>query len=176
MTPKNKRDYPRINTLLPFEVRRLAPGESRGMGCRMTRDVLVIDDAPPPVEDERVNAWMNMLNAKLDYLIRITVPRQEAFEFLSFEPLNISAGGMSLTTKEKIAIGELLEIRMVLETYPAKVLYLLGEVVRVGEMEDKPGTFTLGLRYVEIDETIRREIVNFDFKKHRERLITRRKP
>jgi len=176
MTVKNRRDYPRSNTLLPFEVRRLTPGERKDIRCRISTDTLVIDDAPPRLKDERLNAWLNMLNAKLDYLIRIASPPQEAFIPLSLELLNISGSGISLMMEEEVAIGDILEIRIVLETYPAKVLYLLGEVVRISETPKKPNTSTVSIQYLNIDETVRNEIIKFDFKKHRERLITRKKP
>ena len=128
----NKRAFPRMSTVMPLEVRRLPPAEIEDRTCCISTDLIVIDDAPlPPVENERLNLWLNMINTKLDYLIRMAPSKKEVVVSVGIEPLNISGNGMSLVTKEEFSIGDVLEIRIVLQTYPSKVLHLYGEVVRV---------------------------------------------
>ena len=39
---------------------------------------------------------------------------------------------------------------------------------------NKFGSYTTGLQFVGLNETVRDEILKFDFKKHRERLIAKR--
>jgi c-di-GMP-binding flagellar brake protein YcgR len=109
-------------------------------------------------------------------LISLTVPQQEGFVSMNFEPLNISAGGMGLITQEPFEKGNILEIRMVLQAYPAKILQLYGEVIRIKPTPGKPKRYTVGVNFVNMDEHVRDEILKFDFKKHRERLITRKSP
>ncbi|MCE5265105.1 MAG: PilZ domain-containing protein [Deltaproteobacteria bacterium] len=176
MTAENQRSYPRANTLLPFAVRRLGPDESREPRCRIATDVIVIDDSRPPVlKDESLDRWLNMLNAKLDYLIRQAAPQREPVVFMTFEPVNISAGGMSLVADERFGIGDILEIRIVLETYPSKILYFYGELVRVEAAPRKSGGYTASLKFLGMDDDVRDEILKFDFKKHRKRLIGSKK-
>jgi Tfp pilus assembly protein PilZ len=177
MKRKDHRSYERTSTLLPFQARRLLSGQCEGLDCRLTVGGIVFDDIlPPAVEDERLCKWLNMLNTKLDYLISLTVPEQEGFASMNFEPLNISAGGMALIALEQFDKGDTLEIRMVLQAYPAKILQLYGEVVRVKPIPGKPKRYTVGVKFVNMDEHVRNEILKFDFKKHRERLITRKAP
>lgn len=177
MKKNDHRSYDRTSTLLPFQARRLLSGKSENLDCRLTVGGIVFEDIlPPAVEDERLGKWLNMLNTKLDYLISLTVPEREGFVSMNFEPLNISASGMALIAQEPFDKGDMLEIRMVLQAYPAKILELYGEVVRVKPTPGKPKRYTVGVNFMHMDEHIRDEILKFDFKKHRERLITRKGP
>jgi hypothetical protein len=176
MTTNNQRTYPRANTLLPFTVRRLQPDESGELNCRVTTDIIFIDDfLPPPLKDELLNLWLNMLNAKLDYLIRQASPKREDVVFMTFEPVNISGSGMSLMAHESFNIGDILEIRMVLQTYPAKILYLYGEMVRIEATPQKAESYTVSVKFRGMNDDVRNEILKFDFKKHRKKLITGKK-
>ena len=76
------------------------------------------------MKDESLNRWLNMLNTKLDYLIDLSPSKREGSIFMAVEPLNISGSGMSLITKDRLNIGDTLEIKVVMQTYPAKILHL----------------------------------------------------
>ena len=171
MQSKDKRSHPRANTLMPFQVHRFSRQEGEELNCRISSGGIVIEDwLPPPVEDEHLNIWLNMLNTKLDYLISFTFPRNEWADSMWVEPLNISGGGMSLIAKTQFDIGDILKIRMVLQAYPAKILHLYGDVVRVESTPGKPDSFTIGIKFVGMNEEVRNEIIKFDFKKHRKNL------
>jgi|SRR3990167_6019279 len=167
----NKRSRPRANTMLPFTVR-LNPGDSGNLMSRLLKGALVITDTPlPQVDDERLNMWLNMINAKLDYLISHAFPRQENVEFMTFEPLSISAGGMNLITGETFNIGDVLEIKMVIQVYPSKIIYLYGEVVRIENVRGETEKYIVAVKFLGMNEAVLKEITKFDFKKHRERLM-----
>ena len=175
MSGKEKRNFRRVTTLMPFEARRVDPQGRENFKCRMSKNIIVIDDSTPlQVKDESLNRWLNMLNTKLDYLISLTPTKQEGPIFMAIEPLNISGSGMSLITKDRFHIGDLLEIKVVMQTYPAKILHLYGEVVRVEATPNRPDDDTLGISFLGMNEEVMNEIVKFDFKKHKERLITRK--
>ncbi len=172
MFGKDKRKFRRVTTLMPFEVRRVDPQKHENCKCRVSKDTIVLDDSTPPrVKDENLNHWLNMLNTKLDYLINLSTPKQNSSIFMAVEPLNISGSGMSLITKEGINIDDILEIKVVIQTYPAKILHLYGKVVRSEETPNRPGSYTLGVYFLDMNEEVRNEIVIFDFKKHKEKLI-----
>jgi hypothetical protein len=176
MAAKNQRGYPRACTLLPFTVRRLKPNECSERNCRVTTDIIVIDDSlPPPLKDESLNLWLNMLNAKLDCLMRHAAPRREDIAVMTFEPLNISGSGMSLMARESFNIGDILEIRVIIQTYPSKVLFLYGEVVRVEDIPQKAENKNVSVKFRGMTDDVRSEILKFDFKKHRKKLITRKR-
>jgi hypothetical protein len=173
MKVKNKRSHKRSNTALPVKVRRLPPTEREGLACRIVTRGIVIDEVlPPRVKDEHLNAWLSMLNAKLDYLIRLSPLRREEVDDVEIEPLDISGGGMSLATKEHFTSGEILEIRMVIQAYPPKVLYLYGRIMHINAVPGKPDVYTLGIEFLGMPEEVRNEILRFDFKAHRQKLLT----
>lgn len=176
MTVKeNKRLYSRASTLLPFTVRR-CPDQRKDMTCRLVTDVTIIDDTlPPRVDDDRLNLWLTMLNNKLEYLLSINPQKQENAVPMAFSPLNISGSGISLLTKEPLNRGDVLEIRIVLQTYPPKILYLYGEVVRVDIIPREIETFIVGVKFLGMNDEVLQEITSFDYKLHRERLMTGQK-
>jgi len=116
-----------------------------------------------------------MLNAKLDYLIRQASPKREDVVFMTFEPVNISGSGMSLMAHESFNIGDILEIRMVLQTYPAKILYLYGDIVRTEATPQKAERYIVSVKFRGMNDDVRNEIMKFDFKQHRKTLITGKK-
>jgi len=171
------RSYHRKSTLLPFQVRRLLPHQRECLDCRLIVGGIVLEDTlPPAVEDERLSKWLNMLNTKLDYLISLSAPEQEEVVSMNFEPLTISASGMALIAKEPFDKGDILEVRIVLQVYPAKILLLYGDVVRIEPTLGRPESYTVGVNFVNMDEKIQKEIQEFDFKKHRESLTIRSSP
>jgi hypothetical protein len=175
MSGKEKREFRRVTTLMPFEARLIDPQGQENFKCRMSKDTIVIDDSTPPqVKDESLNHWLNMLNTKLDYLISLSPPKQDNSIFMAVEPLNISGSGMSLITYDVLNIGDILEIKVVIQTYPAKILHLYGKVVRTEKTPDRPDASTLGICFLGMNEEVRDEIIKFDFKKHKQRLITRK--
>jgi hypothetical protein len=176
MPVKNKRAYPRVNTLMPFTARLIQPGEFQDLNASLTTGGIVLDDSPPPpVEDERLDHWLNMLNAKLDYLISHIAPIDDGNTSMAFEPLNISGSGMRMMTKEKFNVSDIVAVRIILQAYPAKILNLYGEVVRVKAIPDLHGIYTVGIKFVGISEELRHEIVKFDFFEHRAKLMTRKR-
>jgi len=176
MNNENKRNYPRVNTLLPFGARCLDLEKDDGLQCRVSRGGIVIDEtAPLPVQDERLNDWLNMLNTKLDYLIRLAPSQHEIGASMDFEPVNISASGMMMIVTDPVKIGDIMEIKMILQAYPAKILYLYGEVIRSGETPHLLNRHTVGIKFLGMTEEVRNEILKFEFKKHGEKLLTKKK-
>ena len=175
MAGKEKRNFRRVTTLMPFEARRVDPQGDENFKCRVSIDTIVIDNlTPPQVKDESLNRWLNMLNTKLDYLISLTPSKQEGSIFMAIEPLNISGSGMSLITKDNLNVGNILEMKVVIQTYPAKILHLYGEVVRIEATPERPDAHTLGISFLGMNEEVRNEILKFDFKKHKESMRTRK--
>jgi hypothetical protein len=176
MKIENKRNYPRVNTLLPFGARRLDLKKDTGLQCRVSRGGIVIDDTTPlPVEDERMDAWLNMLNTKLDYLIRMAPSQHEIGSSITFEPVNVSGSGMMMITADNFQIGDIVEIKMILQAYPAKVLYLYGKVIRVNGTPHIPDRHTVGITFLGMTEEVRNEILKFEFTKQAEKLLKKKR-
>jgi hypothetical protein len=174
MDQQEKRSYARRSTIMPFEVRRLQPEEAAALRCRISQNELIIDATSPiSVQDERLFKYLNMLNTKIDYLVAALAQAEKSIPSIYFEPVNMSGSGMSLLTKEKFTPGDAIEVRMVIQVYPSKILYLVGAVVRIKETQRDEGTYMAAIKFLNMDEEVRKEILNFDFEKHRARLVCR---
>ncbi|MBN1664053.1 MAG: PilZ domain-containing protein [Deltaproteobacteria bacterium] len=173
----DKRSYPRTTKILPYEVRRLPEHECKDLHCHESRDAIVIGKSLPlPVKDEQLNLWLHMLNAKLDYLISLTSEKKpESSLYVAFELVNISGSGMSLITKEAFQTGDMLEIKMILQAYPAKILYLYGEVVRVSASSHTSPIHIVGLKFIGMTNDVRDEILKLELKKKQEKPAKRKK-
>jgi hypothetical protein len=165
---QNKRKFSRVRTYLPFSVRAVPAREAKLVKSHIAKDTLIVDfTMPPPTQDPLVAEWLLKLNNKLDSIINLLTPEIKGFEPVTFKILTIGGNGMSFTAGKPYKIGSLLEIKIVLYTPPYLVLYLYGKVLRVDEGEDFN---TIVVDFGDLEEDVRKELLNFDFKKHREML------
>ena len=169
---EDKREYARVTAYLPFEVR-LVPPEERQVRRPRISGVAVLSAfaKPPEPEDKLLAQWLNMLNAKLDSIISSLSVEREGFSSLTYQMLNISGNGMGFKSSEKYDKGDFLEIKMLLYMYPHVALYVYGDVVK-SEQEDEH--FNTAVRFTEMSDDIRDEIVKFVFRRQREILSAKR--
>ena len=166
---KNERRFSRVNTYLPFAVRLVPLKERKLVKSRIAKSSLVVDfTMSPPVNEPVLAEWLLKLNNKLDTIIHLLSPETKGFLPINFRIMNISGNGMRFTSKNTYKIGDFLEIQMVLYPYPYQVIYLYWKVVRL-----EPGdsdNYSIAIEFTHLDEDVRQEVMNFDFKKHREKL------
>jgi hypothetical protein len=167
-----KREYARVSAYLPFEVRLVAGGDRECLKPRIS-GVAVLSDftKPPEPEDKLLAQWLNLLNAKLDSIISTLSVEREGFSSLTFQTLTISGSGMGFPSKVKYNRGDLLEIKILLYMYPHVALYLYGDVVNSNQEND---SFYTAVRFTEMSDDIRDEIVKFVFRRQREILTAKR--
>ncbi|MCD6487424.1 MAG: PilZ domain-containing protein [Syntrophobacterales bacterium] len=171
METQNSRKYSRVNTYLPIETRLVSLEEQEDLNARVSKVGIVIDAATPPeLKDKVLSEWLNMLNDKMDSIIKVLSSERENISSVAFEPLNISANGMRMTSNKSYDIGSVLEIKLVLPVQPYKILYLYGEVVRV---EHNFNTFNIAVKFIRMNDEVKDELLHFDFKKHGEILKTK---
>ncbi len=126
----------------------------------------------PEIEDPRLANWLQVINAKLDAVIRMLSIQQEGFLRLPFLRVNIGGGGLKFEAREEYAVGDILEIKMMLSPHRPVAMYLCGEVTSI---KTKDGGSEVAVKFVLIDDEVRDEIVRFVFEKEREILRGKRK-
>jgi hypothetical protein len=168
----DKREYARVSAYLPLEVR-LVPPEEREVHIPRISGVAVLSDfaKPPELDDKPLAKWLNILNAKLDSIISSLSVEREGFCSLTFQMLTISGSGMGFKSKEKYNKEDLLEIKILLYMYPHVALYLYGDVVK---SEQEGDGFDTAIKFTEMSDDIRDEIVKFVFSRQREILSAKR--
>ncbi len=169
----NMREFSRVDANIPFEVRLVPPEERKNIRSKVSGDAVLAEfRSLPDLQDKLLADWMKMLNMKLDAIINMLIFQREGFGSLPFNHVNISGGGLSFASKNRYSQGDVLELRMMLPMMPPIALYIYGEVVKI----DTQGSgFMIGIKFIEMDEEIRDEIVKFVFKRQREILREKRR-
>lgn len=169
---QNKREFSRVDTHIPMEVRLVPEEERPNVRSRIDGKKITSIKLPPDVDDPALSEWLKLLHAKIDAIFRlVSLDGKEAGSSL-YEMKNISGGGASFTSSEKFSLGDVLEIKIFPFAITSQVLYLYGEVVQVEKRENR---YFIAVRFISLDDTIRDEIIRFVFEKERQILREKRK-
>jgi hypothetical protein len=168
----DKRQYARVDARLPLDVR-LIDREQRQSAASNVSGVIGFQgfQVPPEIEDKQLADWLKMLDAKLDAILRLLVSDREGVSCLPYSMVNICGGGMRFSSPIPFSTGDLLEMKILLPLAPPISLHLYGEVVTVGRGQRGDD---VSVRFVDIDDRSREEIVRFVFEKQRDILRKKR--
>jgi hypothetical protein len=162
----NRREFSRVSAYVPFSYRVVSPADADYLKSRTINDSFLTDfKTTPNVEDQLYGEWLRLINAKLDEIIRMLAMQREGFAMLPFKPISISGNGLSFFSKERHEKGEIIEARIVLTILNAVALFLYGEVVTI---ETADGGWQIAIRFINMDDLIRNEIIRFVFERERE--------
>jgi hypothetical protein len=173
-TPRtgNRREYSRVDVYIPLECRLLDKEEHGMVKSRISADLMLADfKLMPPLANHPQIESLNLLNQKLDRIIKMFGLQCEGFHSLPFKFVSLSGNGMKLSSQQSYSLGDILECKMILTLHQSAALYTYGEVIRVGSQSS--GYF-INVRFTAIDHTIRDKIVRFVFETERE-MIRQRK-
>lgn len=163
------REFSRVDANIPLAVRQVLEEEKPNIRARISGDLTLISPKPTEdISDKVLGEWLKFINSKLDFLINLLSIQQEGFSSLPVKQVNISGGGMSFFSKTPYNIGDILEIKTVLELLYPVAMYIYGKVISCEKIDDG---FKIGVEFINIDEDIRDYIVRFVF--HRQRQIIR---
>jgi hypothetical protein len=165
---ENRRDYCRVEVCIPFACRLVPPEERGKIRPHMSgSSVYAGREALPEVKDPAIGEWLNLLNGKLDALIRLLTLEREGFCALPFERVNIGGGGVRFSSREKYQRGDVLEIRMMLFAMRPIALYVYATVSSDSEISPDGG-YRTAVQFIKMDNTIHEEIIRFVFEQERE--------
>ncbi len=168
---RSLREYSRVEAFLPVRIRRITAEESEAARSRtVIESALTEHPEMPQLEDEQLSTCLQILNSKLDSIIRMLAFPTASHNELDFEMVSISAGGLGILSGEPYEVDDLVEIRLVLPTSPFMIFYVYGNVVKCEPVCQK---HELGVEFIEIDDDIRENIAKYVF--HRQREILRKK-
>jgi hypothetical protein len=172
-TTYNRRDYSRVDVYIPFEYRLLEKEEHGMVESRLSTDVALADfKLMPPLANHPQFECLNLLNKKLDMIIKAIGLQCEGFHSLPFRFVSLSGNGMKFSSQQRHSIGDILECKMILTLQQSAAIYTYGKVVRVGSQNN--GYF-INVRFTAIDTKIRDKIIRFVFETEREMIRQRNK-
>ncbi|MBI5214020.1 MAG: PilZ domain-containing protein, partial [Nitrospirae bacterium] len=153
--------------------RLLPPEERKGIRSKITGESILAEfQTLTDLEDKLLSDWLKMLNAKLDAIINMITFQREGFGSLPFMQVNISGGGLNFSSADRYSPGDIIEMKMMLPMIPPVAMYIYGEVVKV---EKQVNGNNIAVKFIEMDEEIRDEIVKFVFRRQREMLREKRR-
>ena len=103
---RSLREYSRVEAYLPVRIRPVSEEERQNIRSRIViESALTEHPEMPQVEDEVLSACLQILNAKLDSIIRLLAFPSNSHRELDFQMVNISAGGLSTSSEEVLLYG-----------------------------------------------------------------------
>ena len=95
--------------------------------------------------------------------------KEEGLDYEYTKPVNISATGMRFNFRDEMKPGDIVEMKMVLPTYPPVAILTYGEVVRTNKVPKDDGTiYETAVRFTEMTEEVREEIIQYTLKRQRD--------
>ncbi len=168
-----KREYSRVDVYIPFEFKLINPEHRNALRARVAEESILAEfKSLPNPDDQLIAQWLQSINAKLDEIIRMMARQHGGFNCLNFAKVNISGGGMSLHTGKIFAPGDILELKVMLGIQNPVALFLYGEVVEAEKPRDEYDT---SIKFINLDDYIRDEIIRFVFESEREILREKRR-
>lgn len=170
---ENKREYSRVDTCIPLEYKRVPCQHKETLRSRIAgQSILAEFKSLPNPDDQLMAQWLQSINTKLNEIIRLMTLQHDGFNRLNMTKINISGGGMSLTTGESFAPGDILEIKVMLGLQMPIALFLYGEIIEVTTPHPEYDT---SLQFINMDDFVRDEIIRFVFETEREILREKRR-
>ncbi len=167
---EERRAFFRVDDMMPVRIRRAGPspkGSSRFISPPLTIEGLDLPDEE--VQENPLAGLLKEINTKLDFLINTLMMKDEGLDYEERIPVNISATGMRFDFHEEVKVGDIMELKMVLPTYPPVAILTYGEVVRVKEItRDGERIYETAVKFMEMTEEVREEIIQYTLKRQRE--------
>lgn len=164
---ENRRQYCRVEACIPFAHRLVRPEEHAKIRSHVGTTHNTAYRTMPEIQDPSIAEWMNMLNTKLDTIVRLLTLDREGFYSLPYECINIGGGGLRFSSADKYGIGDILEIMMILPLIHSATLYVYATVFSVSERNHN-GMYETAVQYIKMDDAIQDEIIRFVFERERE--------
>lgn len=184
----NRREFVRVDDLLPFSWRRVSEEEMgdilryfnkyRTFPLRQSSSVnrllssLDVSEKLRLVErtDPMLAKVLGQIDVKLNLLIRLFHPEQEERP-LTPTPVNLGGGGLAFwETKPELQKGDAIEMRVALSADALASVECLGRVMRVAPPETPGGPSRVSCRFEPIVDTDRERLIQHIFKRQGELL------
>lgn len=142
---------------------------SRAFSLMESPNVNAVEDEsvlPKDPDNKKLYEMMIELKSKVDFIINQFMLEKEGLNEPERKFVNISASGIRFTVDYAIKEGEIMDIKLLLPTYPPVAVFAYGKVKRVVPMED--GKYDIALEYLNMSDSVKDEIIQYAFAQQRE--------
>jgi hypothetical protein len=162
------REYFRVDDVFPVIARKVPGTDTYRKSTIFCGYGIEIPDMEVPDDTIHPQLWKVLIdvNTKLGLILEMMRVEREGMKEAESKQVNISASGIRFIIQEKIAVDDVLEIRMLLPANPPVGILTHGKVVKMQETGN--GEYDVGLSFVDIDEEVRDAIIQYTLKRQRE--------
>jgi len=121
---------------------------------------------PKDPDNKKLFEMMSELKGKLDFIINQFMLEKEGLNEPVKKFVNISASGIRFTVDHAVEEGEIMDIKLLLPTYPPVAVFAYGKVIRAIPLED--GKYDIALEYINMSDSVKNEIIQYAFAQQRE--------
>lgn len=136
------------------------------MGMPSAPETPVEENIPANPENKKLYEMISEVKAKLDFVINHLVLEKEGLLSPEKKLVNISASGIRFTVNHPVKVKDILEIKLLLPTYPPVAVFAYGEVKRVRALDDE--TYEVAIEYLNMGDSVRNEIIQYTLSHQRE--------
>lgn len=106
------------------------------------------------------------LKTKVDFIINHLIMEREGLLNAEKKLVNISASGIRFTVDQQVKVGDIMEVKLLLPTYPPVAVFAYGKIKRAAPVGGNK--FDIALEYVNMGDTVRNEIIQYALSHQRE--------
>jgi hypothetical protein len=167
-----RRKYFRVDDILPVVLRIVEGDRSRvkakicsgfvpGLGSCLMHEEAHDDRIPPRLWEMLVD-----IQTKLSLVLERLCQQGEGLTRSESKPVSLSAAGIRLLTRDAFAMGQFVEVQMLLTVYAPVWIVVYGEVTRFSQEQD--GEHEVAISFADMDEDIRDMINYYTLRRQRE--------
>lgn len=109
--------------------------------------------------DKELLKVLTSIDKKLDAILEYLIVERAGFLGMEHKEVDLSAGGLSLETDIELTMGDIAEVKMVLNTSPPTYVILYGKVNRVEALG--PGKKKVSMEFQNVGEDLRNVMVRY---------------
>lgn len=127
---------------------------------------LITDNNGDLSETQKLYQMVCEVRSKVDFIINHLMMEKEGLLSTEKKLVNISASGIKFTILKDVKENDIMEIKLLLPTFPPVAVFAYGRVTRVKKRKD--GKTDVALEYLNMSESVRNEIVRYTLTHQRE--------
>lgn len=112
------------------------------------------------------------IEKKLDAILQYLCVEKAGFSDMEYKEVDLSAGGISFETEKPLSFGDLVELKLILNTTPPTYTVFYGKVNRVEKLES--GYNKVSMEFQNVGEELRSTMVKYVLWRQRQMLAGNR--
>lgn len=169
------REYFRIDDVIPMVVIKMDKNNTARRskiltGYHSDMPAVFKDESSTSTDDNPHSLVLKKLgeiDAKISLVLeRLYLESEGLFKAEDYH-VTISGSGLSFICQNRYDVGDVLGLKLLLSTYPTVAVHTYGEIISV--INQNTGQYKIGTRFIDIDEDVRSELIQFTMRREREK-------